>query len=271
MNQGQCINCPVGCAQCSTSKLGVCTSCLPRYYYNANAQNCQPCNQTNCLSCTALACLSCAPGYIVSPSLGCQMECVSPCATCSSTNPSECTSCLAGYIFNPSSLQNCQPDLSCNGNATCNICPFGYALLVVNFNSTCVACNSGCQRCSPNNAFQCFTCYQGFYLNGTSCKACPSSCKQCSGPNTCFQCASGFVAQQSATLPTSTSPTGKSTSNVVIQPVRCLACASPCATCFNSPTNCLSCEGGFVLSGTICQGQFSIVVSVTFNPTGNDY
>jgi hypothetical protein len=271
MYQGQCINCPVGCAQCSITQLGQCTSCLPGYFYNAQTQVCQTCSQANCISCNSMACLACAPGFIVSPSLTCQLQCASPCATCSQTNPTECLSCIAGYTLNTNSLQNCQPNLSCNANGTCNICPFGYSLLVVQFNSTCVQCVSGCQRCNPNNPNACFTCNQGFYLNGTTCSACPSFCTMCSSATICFSCASGFVAQQAATLPTSTLSTGNGVSNVVMQPVRCLACTSPCATCFNSPTTCLSCEANFVLSGTVCQGQFALQVSVTFNPAGNDY
>ena len=145
MLQGSCVSCPIGCAQCSISKLGICTSCLIGYYYNSNAQNCQVCPQSNCLSCTANACLYCALGYMISPSLTCQQICLSPCATCSESDPSVCLSCVAGYIFNIQTTQNCQPDLSCNNNQTCSICPFSFALSVNSNNeATCVQCNSTC-------------------------------------------------------------------------------------------------------------------------------
>ena len=51
----------------------------------------------------------------------------------------------------------------------------------------------------------------------------------------------------------------------------CVACSAPCATCFNSPTTCLSCNAGFLLSGNSCLDEFFVEVSVTFNPTNNNY
>jgi len=60
------------------------------------------------------------------------------------------------------------------------------------------------------------------------------------------------------------------TGNIIYQPVTCLACASPCASCVNSPTTCLNCTSGFVLSGTTCVGQFYLTVSVTFTTQNND-
>ena len=80
---GACISCPRNCAQCSLTRLGECTSCLPGYYFQADSELCMACNQTNCLCCTELGCTSCQSGYIVSPSFTCMQICVAPCASCS--------------------------------------------------------------------------------------------------------------------------------------------------------------------------------------------
>ena len=56
-----------------------------------------------------------------------------------------------------------------------------------------------------------------------------------------------------------------------MEPVLCIACASPCATCRNAPTTCLSCLSGFSLSGNNCLNVNRIAVSVTFAPDGNVY
>lgn len=266
MSGGICINCPANCAQCSLSNVGLCTSCLPGYYYSSN-QVCTACPQSNCLSCTALACTTCVTGWTLSPSLTCMKQCILPCATCSSTDPSVCLSCIAGFVLNTAATQNCQPDTSCNSNGTCTNCPFGFAMVVTNNSAKCNQCVTSCARCNPNNANQCLSCYTGSYLNGSTCAACPSSCKMCSSPTICFQCASGFVAQQAAVQVSS-----KTTSSGPIgaNPLTCLACTAPCATCYNTPTTCLTCQSGFMLSGNRCLNTNQIDVSVTFTTAGGD-
>lgn len=123
--------------------------------------------------------------------------------------------------------------------------------MLVNQNqATCVQCSSGCARCNPNNANQCYTCYEGSYLNGTTCATCPSSCAVCSSASTCFECASGFVAQQAAQKQSNKNSFSSSITST--NPVICLACTSPCATCINTPTTCLTCQSGFTKSGNRC-------------------
>ena len=268
MNGGTCINCPANCAQCSLANIGICTSCLPGYYFNS-AQVCTACSQTACLSCTALACTSCMAGWMLSPSLNCMKKCILPCATCSETDPSVCLSCVAGFTLNSQATQNCQPDTACNGNGTCSNCPFGFAMVVSNNSAKCTQCVSSCARCNPNNANQCLSCYSGSFLNGSTCASCPSSCSMCSSPTMCFMCASGFVAQQAATQQSSKMTT-MSSSTMGTYPVTCLACASPCATCVNSPTTCLSCQSGFMKSGNRCLNTNQIDVEVTFETEGGD-
>lgn len=267
MNNGVCINCPANCALCSLSNIGLCTSCLPGYYFSAS-QNCVACPMSNCLACNSLACTTCAMGYMLSPSLTCMKKCILPCATCSATDPSICTSCISGYTYNEQATQNCQPDTTCNNNGSCSNCPFGFAMSVVNNEATCVQCSSGCSRCDPNNANKCLACFTGSYLNGTTCASCPSNCYMCSSPTMCYMCVSGFVAQQAATQQSSNAV--GSSPMMGTYPVTCLACSGNCATCMNTPTTCLTCQSGFSLSGNRCLNDNQIDVEVTFNTDGGD-
>lgn len=135
--------------------------------------------------------------------------------------------------------------------------------------STCEQCGSNCARCNPNGVNSCFSCFEGMFLNGTVCSECPSSCAKCSSETVCFECAIGFIPQQAASQQTSSLLSGiPSTSGA---PVMCMACTSPCASCVNSPTTCLSCTGDFQLSGNNCLNSSIVNVTVTFSPTNNNY
>lgn len=114
MYKGNCISCPQNCATCSESVIGICTSCLPGYYFDNSLEVCTQCAQENCVSCTALGCLACRTGYMVSPNFNCQKECVFPCATCSETDPSICLSCIAGFNYDEGATQNCVANLTCS-------------------------------------------------------------------------------------------------------------------------------------------------------------
>jgi hypothetical protein len=126
---GYCIPCPSGCAQCSSANFGNCISCLTGYYFNLLTSSCMSCGVANCNTCNSLGCTSCVSGFMLnSISFTCQLQCATPCATCSANDPTSCLTCIAGYVPNPSNLQNCQPDISCNSNSSCTVCPFGFAL-----------------------------------------------------------------------------------------------------------------------------------------------
>ena len=210
---------------------------------------------------------------MVSPSLSCMQTCVSPCASCSETDPTLCTACIAGFKYNTAAAQNCEPDLDCNTNGTCTNCPFGYSLRVENSFASCTACSSTCARCNPSegNAGVCLSCFSGSWLNGITCEACPANCKKCINSQSCLMCASGSVPMQASTQQTSDLNSGSGIASAGNEPVICLACTAPCATCINSQTTCLSCTSGFTLSGNNCLNSNFIAVSVVFAPTGNVY
>ena len=130
--------------------------------------------------------------------------------------------------------------------------------------SRCVQCSTaaGCARCDPNagNGVVCLSCFDGKFLNGQNCEDCPSGCAKCITSTTCIMCSSGFVAVQAATLQTSEFTASQGLASAGDGPVSCVACTSPCATCRNSPTTCLSCVSGRVLSGNDCVFTNSIKV-----------
>ena len=271
MKDSVCVNCPANCAQCSTSSLGSCTSCLPGYYLDTSTELCTACNQTNCLSCSSLGCLACMTGYHLSSSHTCQLDCVVPCSTCSDSNPTECLACVVGFKLNTQANTNCEADIDCNSNGTCSTCPLGYSMKLAQSFSTCEKCGSNCARCNPNAVDACFSCFEGLFLNGTLCSECPSTCAKCSSATVCFECASGFIPQQAAAQQTSSLSSTSGLSSTGGSPVTCIACTAPCASCVNAPTTCLSCNSGFQLSGNNCLNTSVVNVSVTFNPTNNNY
>lgn len=269
--QGNCIPCPVGCAQCNSLNLGLCISCVPGYFFNAASQTCSSCNIANCYSCSILGCAQCRSGYTLSPTYTCQKICNNPCSSCSDTDPNSCLSCVAGYVFDNSSPQNCRPDFSCNSTKNCAICPVGYSIQPVSSTYFCVQCGPSCARCDPNQPNKCVSCLLGSYASNNTCNACPSSCANCNGPNSCFTCATGFIPVQPAYMPAASAPSASATGNSIIyQPLSCMACVSPCATCLYTTTSCFSCITGYTLQGATCLPPNIISMTVTFTPTNND-
>jgi hypothetical protein len=134
-----CAPCAQGCLVCNANNLVACIQCGPSYYLNSSTSVnvCTPC-QANCLMCTPVGCLSCMKGYTLNQMFQCQLNCVAPCASCSVT-PFACTSCVLGYTLGTQG--NCVRNASCNTGSNCQVCPFGYALLI---NSTKAVANQTC-------------------------------------------------------------------------------------------------------------------------------
>lgn len=198
----------------------------------------------------------CAPNYVLNQDFTCQMPCMTPCATCSTTNPLTCFSCLQGYVMTNG---QCVASTSCNSNQGCTVCPFGFAISTnntnVRLNQSCVQCtaSSNCARCNISAPAQCYSCLPGAYLNGTICSSCSSGCAQCISLNMCTMCALGYIPQQSGTL------LGNAASGVL----SCVACTDNCATCLGSSSTCTSCISGFTLNGIICTSNFNFQISTT--------
>jgi hypothetical protein len=115
--------------------------------------------------------------------------CSEECYLCDSKNKLYCLTCFAGYFL--SSNNTCRPDIACNNNNSCSICPLQWTLI----NGTCQNCTTDintCARCSQYNISACIECKDGFYLNNTVCIACNSECIKCSKSNNCLSCKAGY-------------------------------------------------------------------------------
>lgn len=130
---------------------------------------------------------------------------------------------------------------------------------------TCQLCGTGCLRCIQSDANQCTSCNQGYYLvqstsqSGTgngygTCTPCSTGCVLCNGPTNCNACQSGF------TLAGTPIGTNQQT---------CVACALPCAQCYQDPEICTSCINGFTFTGFNCVSNFYYTFSIGLAVTQN--
>ena len=192
--------------------------------------------------------------------------CTFPCATCGST-PTACGSCAFGYQSG-SQPQTCVAAVSsCNSQQNCQYCASGYVLVSSNTNTTvnqiCQLCNANCSRCSASNVSSCTACSNGYYLNtAQACIPCSKGCMTCTSLSICLSCQIGYVAQTMASLVA-----------LSTQPVSCVACASPCATCSGSTITCLTCIPSYTIQGSLCISNFNyqmkmvLATNITiFNP-----
>lgn len=70
-------------------------------------------------------------------------------------------------------------------------------------------------------------CMAGFYLSGTNCVACGSGCQKCTSPTVCTTCALGFSTNVAGTC---SCPAGTYLSRVD-NTLQCLRCDANCALC----------------------------------------
>jgi hypothetical protein len=214
-----CTACYNSCPVCDSNDLNMCLNCGPRRYSNGQS-SCLNC-PNGCQTCiSASVCTACQSSYALVGSI-CLSSLNYPCAIINSNR--QCSQCFQYYVLNGS---NCVIDLSCNLNASCMGCPYGYYLL----NSTCMQCTlqSHCLTCNSNN--QCVLCYQGFFLSNGSCSQCKSDCKDCSSLTFCNQADDGYFLQYHSD--------GSNSGEV-------LACQGPCLSCQYNAKYCLTCINGY--------------------------
>jgi len=81
----------------------------------------------------------------------------------------------------------------------------------------------------------------------------------------------GYIPVQPGFVPAASAPNlGSAGNSVIYQPLTCIPCLSPCATCIYTSSSCFSCIAGFTLNGATCLPLNVISVTVTFTPTNND-
>ncbi|EAR82808.2 hypothetical protein TTHERM_01081680 (macronuclear) [Tetrahymena thermophila SB210] len=165
--------------------------------------------------------------------------CDPTCKTCSASNDAnKCTSCNTGHYLssNPGQCTACTPSLNCkecSDSSTCKTCQTGYTLQI---DGSCKQpCDQSCKTCStPQDATQCTSCNDGYYLSGSSvgtCSKCPSGCTSCTSNSNCLACSDNYVLISGS----------------------CQACNSPCLSCKTDTNTCTSCVKGYVLNGNICE------------------
>lgn len=212
-DKGVCRPCSSGCAKCSNAT--VCERCAVSATNNTNGT------------------CSCPQSYFfaVEPLRFCK-RCKPYCLKCNDDN--SCETCLPG--FTPGSNGEC-------------VCARGK---YVNSNLQCVQCINNCTVCSSETNCtlctggyflqdqKCVTrCNLGYYISGVVCEKCQDGCAHCDRAGSCLICEAGRYAFNG--LCYVNCPSG---SIAEVTNMTCLACNSPCGTCTQHPSKCLTCLSG---------------------------
>lgn len=278
LSDSKCEKCDQNCKECSENSKK-CTSCNPNFTLSLGT--CNPTCLEGCVSCE-YPCKSCKPSYLLL-SDKCEL-CDNLCKECYLTT-STCKSCYSGFTLKDSTCtQLCKPNcLTCDD--PCTTCENQFYLN----QGQCLPCGPNCFNClSPT---VCSSCKPGFQLKGASCeKECTENCETCVFP--CSKCFAGYLLEYGKCSKCSENCRtcqyfidhclschdgfGLVNNNCVKNCAdHCVSCDSPCkeceiayykskGSCFKcheacysctgpGPDNCLSCNQGYVKSGTTCQ------------------
>ena len=248
-----CMNCFVGCSDCTGINPDQCLSCSFNYtFYDgqcllncpkgmfSNDFVCLDC-PVNCSSCTANSCLSCNNGLLQKGACvdACDLnyfeienKCEACDDSCLSCNKSGCTNCYSGYFLNSYSCDKCKNNCSVCSKNDCLVCENGFQLEF----GTCYICKSECLNCSKG---VCSHCRAGFYLDKyNDCISCPEGCDDCN-QTFCFKCSYGWVFEG-----TCIECPGFMANNT------CNYCTDGCSKC--NQNGCKICENGFFMNENNC-------------------
>ncbi|ELP85065.1 protein serine/threonine kinase, putative [Entamoeba invadens IP1] len=250
---GNCLRCSKGegllldrCIICEPGYFGIggylsCTRCPFGYIAPLkNSSSCIHCGQGKTSNVYNTECIICPPGTSsTSSQLSCKMcedgfysegnkPYCTPCGegTTSSDDHSLCVICPAG-TYN-----------SQNGS-TCKECPNNtYSGIGC---TKCKACENGCEKCMSQFGF-CEICQSGFRLTEKyTCEGCKSGTYSSRGSTTCSSCLKGYYSKEKSE--------------------KCEMCSETCLTCSKTSGNCLNCEPGNFINGSVCRtcppGTFS--------------
>ena len=68
----------------------------------------------------------------------------------------------------------------------CDTCIEGYVYVVQAINShKCKPCLNQCKTCRADDIRECLTCFEGYFMNGSSCIKCSKNCLKCADEKTC--------------------------------------------------------------------------------------
>ncbi len=99
-----------------------------------------------------------------------------------------CSLCAAGYFLDQGKCTICDASCkSCSDSSLCLSCQDGYFNQTNIHFSLCGACSTGCKTCTSISSTTCTSCFEKYYLGGSSCLACSSNCLTCTaiGCTTC--------------------------------------------------------------------------------------
>ncbi|KAL4489343.1 hypothetical protein ABPG72_018998 [Tetrahymena utriculariae] len=225
----QCLPCQQPCATCSITTTK-CTSCLQNYTLNPLTNICKSLCHQSCKTClhpySNTSCTSCHDGYYLNNINQC-LQCQIPCQNCS-LDATQCISCIDGYILNQNTLEcilncdkSCKTCFSPQDYNSCISCYDGFYLI----KNSCKKCDFPCQTCQISST-QCLSCVTKYQLDSNLKQCTPicdiscQACKQPYDPSQCIECAIGYFLNSQN---------------------KCQVCETPCATCVDNPSNCLSC------------------------------
>ncbi|CAD5126312.1 DgyrCDS14465 [Dimorphilus gyrociliatus] len=201
--------CPSGCSACSLVDDKVqCTACIPSYGLREGL--CEKCNSDKCQNCkippgeSSMVCSSCLEKYYLNAD-DCG-KCPSYCKECTHNGNYQCKTCMKRYGRSPDGTcipcpPNCQTCIA-NSNhiSKCTKCISNEFSL--QSDGKCIPCSSAtftnCATCTSesfNRKAVCKSCQTGFSLSDDeeSCISCSiSKCSVCIHGNICSKCKSGF-------------------------------------------------------------------------------
>ncbi|ELP83940.1 protein serine/threonine kinase, putative [Entamoeba invadens IP1] len=175
---GICYYCPSACATCYGRNNGECTSCTSGYYLKDDY--CKECTSNCSYGCNKVGnvCTECLTGSFVNETGSC-ISCteISNCDAegCQNGQTKYCENCINGFE-------------SVKGVCVCPNETFQYS------QNKCKWCTYGCNTCTGENANQCTSCLNKYFLANNSCikcnKNCVSGCDD--GVTKCKTCSIGY-------------------------------------------------------------------------------
>ena len=239
-------------------------TCIPNCLNCSDGITCNICDTFNNYGLNTNQCCSLCPigTYADSISNLC-VSCANPCQTCNGLTESHCLSCLTGYYLLGNACNVCHITcLTCYGpnQNQCNSCYMPLLLTINTCNcpsgtyfesvaKNCLICIEPCQLCTEN-ANNCLTCINSYYLQNNLCWPCDSLCFSCSGPNKnqCNSCNSLDFLQNGQCVSQCNLYTYEDLFNRI-----CIDCDSSCETCFSfTNESCFSCYDGTYLYKSSC-------------------
>lgn len=264
-----------------------------------NNQACIPCSDPNCNTCgLASQCKLCKNGYYPTTSGSC-----SPCSPntiyCQQNSFGQSLQCKHGYFFgaNTNCIKYCAHGTIPNANGDCTPCAAACETCYysTSYCSTCLPgdqryyqattcevfknvtlgayyvtgggsverCVTPCRTCQSDGT-TCLTCIPGYFMNPitSTCQICSDRCYTCS--TTATNCDSCLIGYTWSNITKDCTPICEFYEYFDTTINHCNLCPFPCVFCNNAnPSECLTCQAGYYLTGTKCERCFDTCMNCT--------